>query len=129
MTLTATAKALKVPWTVCRGEPRVTYTETIFPPDFVADHGFILHKLWTDWNLTFELGKMLTKANSEIRALRGIIPICSFCKQVRDDRGYFEAVEAYLSKHSEADFSHTICPNCESACNNDPPLAIIGVQN
>jgi hypothetical protein len=47
-----------------------------------------------------------------IETLRGIVPICSFCKQIRDDKGYWNRVEAYVSKHTEAQFSHSICPDC-----------------
>jgi len=44
--------------------------------------------------------------------LRGIIPLCSFCKKIRDDKGYWEQVDIYLQKHSEADISHSLCPEC-----------------
>lgn len=47
-----------------------------------------------------------------IETLRGIVPICSFCKQIRDDKGYWNRVEAYVAKHTEAQFSHSICPDC-----------------
>jgi PAS domain S-box-containing protein len=49
---------------------------------------------------------------TEIQTLRGIVPICSFCKKIRNDEGYYEAVESYVSRHSDADFSHTFCPEC-----------------
>ncbi|MEJ2041501.1 MAG: hypothetical protein P8X55_21620 [Desulfosarcinaceae bacterium] len=48
----------------------------------------------------------------KIKTLEGIIPICCMCKKVRDDKGYWERIEAYLSRHSEAMFSHGICPDC-----------------
>jgi hypothetical protein len=54
----------------------------------------------------------LQKALSEIKVLRGFIPICANCKRVRDDTGYWEQVEAYVSRHTEAMFSHGICPDC-----------------
>lgn len=54
----------------------------------------------------------LSKALSEIKTLKGIVPICSFCKKIRDDNGYWEKVETYVKKHSHADFSHGICPDC-----------------
>ena len=54
----------------------------------------------------------LRAALSEVRALEGIIPICASCKKIRDDRGYWHMVEAYISAHSEARFSHGICPEC-----------------
>ena len=54
----------------------------------------------------------LKKALDNIKTLRGIVPICSHCKKIRDDKGYWNQVEVYVQKHSEADFSHSICPEC-----------------
>jgi hypothetical protein len=54
----------------------------------------------------------LQGALSEIKTLRGILPICSFCKNIRNDEGYYEQIEGYIHKHSGVDFSHTICPPC-----------------
>lgn len=56
--------------------------------------------------------KELRQALAEVKTLRGIVPICMFCKQIRDDEGYWQQVEVYVHNHSEADFSHGICPNC-----------------
>lgn len=52
------------------------------------------------------------KVEEEIKTLRGILPICSFCKKIRDDKGYWEKVEVYIHKYSQADFSHGVCPEC-----------------
>ena len=54
----------------------------------------------------------LTQALAEVRSLRGILPLCSFCKKIRDDKGYWEQVDVYIHKHSQADISHSICPQC-----------------
>jgi CheY-like chemotaxis protein len=54
----------------------------------------------------------LEDALAEIKTLRGIIPICSSCKKIRDDEGYWHQVEVYIRDHSEAEFSHGICPEC-----------------
>jgi len=54
----------------------------------------------------------LQKALDEIKILQGIIPICSGCKKIRDDKGFWNQVETYISQHSEAKFSHGICPTC-----------------
>jgi len=54
----------------------------------------------------------LKTAIAEIRTLRGIIPICSNCKKIRDDQGFWQQVESYMTKHTEASFSHGICPKC-----------------
>src|SRR5262245_8641650 len=56
--------------------------------------------------------KDLQKALSEIRQLQGIMPICSHCKRIRDDKNYWQQVESYISDHSDARFSHSICPDC-----------------
>jgi hypothetical protein len=53
------------------------------------------------------------RAWSEVNVLQGILPICSNCKRIRDESGEWSPVEAYLKRHSEADFSHGICPDCE----------------
>lgn len=49
---------------------------------------------------------------SEVRTLKGLIPICASCKKIRDDKGYWKQIESYISEHSEAEFSHGICPEC-----------------
>ena len=54
----------------------------------------------------------LRRALAEIKTLRGILPICMNCKKIRDDRGYWNQVEVYVRDHSEAEFSHGICPEC-----------------
>ena len=54
----------------------------------------------------------VTAYQKNIETLRGIVPICSYCKQIRDDRGYWNKVEAYVARHTEAKFSHSICPAC-----------------
>jgi Ca2+/Na+ antiporter len=52
------------------------------------------------------------KAIQEVRVLRGFLPICSSCKKIRDDRGYWTQIEGYIKEHSEAEFTHSICPEC-----------------
>ena len=54
----------------------------------------------------------LEQALQEIKVLRGILPICSRCKKIRDEDGQWHSVESYIKGHSEADFSHLICPEC-----------------
>jgi sigma-B regulation protein RsbU (phosphoserine phosphatase) len=57
----------------------------------------------------------LRLALEQVRTLRGIVPICSSCKNVRDDQGYWKQVEIYVRDHTEAEFSHGVCPNCMKA--------------
>jgi len=54
----------------------------------------------------------LQKAMAEIKTLSGMLPICAACKKIRDDQGYWNQIESYISEHSEAAFSHSICPAC-----------------
>ncbi|MGV1101002.1 hypothetical protein ACUUL3_16525 [Thiovibrio sp. JS02] len=54
----------------------------------------------------------LEKALLEVKTLRGILPICSFCKKIRDDNGYWNQLEVYIKARSDADFSHSLCPDC-----------------
>lgn len=54
----------------------------------------------------------LQRALNEIKTLRGILPICAHCKKIRDDTGYWNQIESYINQHSEARFSHGICPDC-----------------
>ena len=56
--------------------------------------------------------RRLQQALDEIRTLRGLVPICAYCKKIRDDDGYWSQVEKYVSDHSEARFTHGICPGC-----------------
>ncbi len=59
-----------------------------------------------------ELLAKLQAALEEIKVLQGILPICSFCKNIRNDEGYWEQVEAYIGRHTKAEFSHSVCPAC-----------------
>jgi ligand-binding sensor domain-containing protein len=59
-----------------------------------------------------ELTRRVDDALARVKVLRGLLPMCAWCKKVRDDRGYWNQIEAYLAQHSEADFSHGICPDC-----------------
>lgn len=54
----------------------------------------------------------LQEALEKIKTLRGLVPICASCKKVRDDKGYWKQVEIFIQEHSEAEFSHSICPDC-----------------
>jgi GAF domain-containing protein len=72
-------------------------------------------------------------ALAKVRILSGLLPICAWCRQIRDEHGHWRQVEAYIRDHSEADFTHTICETCASAHSppgaaaslrgNDPPQA------
>jgi hypothetical protein len=54
----------------------------------------------------------LKETISQVKTLKGLLPICSACKNIRDDKGYWNQIELYIKDHSEAEFSHGICPDC-----------------
>jgi hypothetical protein len=55
----------------------------------------------------------LRQALANVKTLSGLIPICAYCKKIRDDRGYWNILEDYIARHSEADFTHSFCPECK----------------
>ena len=73
--------------------------------DFLNLHGEIE-------NLNLTLEKTVKQRTDELQTLSGLLPICSSCKNIRDDSGYWERIESYVSKHSGAEFSHGLCPEC-----------------
>ncbi len=80
-------------------------------PQFVSGRPeFVLigDMLQTIWQSNQKLARQL----AEVRTLRGLIPICMHCRKIRNEEGYWVNVESYISKHSEAEFSHGICEEC-----------------
>lgn len=55
----------------------------------------------------------LQEALEKVKVLSGLLPICASCKDIRDDKGYWKQIEVYIRDHSEADFTHSICPDCQ----------------
>lgn len=76
--------------------------------------GFTLYRirLWQLIRREKELIYRVDEAMKKIKVLGGLIPICSHCKKIRDDKGYWSQLEQYLNAHSEASFSHGVCPEC-----------------
>ena len=62
--------------------------------------------------MTAILSLLRKRAEEETKILRGLLPICSYCKKVRDDKGYWKQIEVYIAANSQADFSHGLCPEC-----------------
>jgi hypothetical protein len=54
----------------------------------------------------------LQDALANVKSLSGLLPICASCKKIRDDKGYWSQVESYIQSHSDATFTHGICPDC-----------------
>ncbi len=70
----------------------------------------------------------MRRANAELRQLGGLLPICASCKRIRDDRGYWHQVEQYIQTHSEAEFTHGICPECMRRLYPDAAASILGPE-
>lgn len=73
---------------------------------------FLVSSLKESFDKQERLVVELKKALDEIKTLSGFLPICASCKKIRDDRGYWNELEKYISEHSEAQFSHGLCPEC-----------------
>jgi hypothetical protein len=69
----------------------------------------------------------LEAALSQVKQLQGLLPICSYCKKIRDEQNYWHRVESYISEHAEVEFSHGICPACYTEV-VQPQLDQIGSQ-
>ncbi len=81
----------------------------------LANRSLALFAIWVVAILSVQRRSMheeKEKALQEIKILSGFLPICSSCKKIRDDQGYWNQIEAYIRAHSEAEFSHGICPEC-----------------
>jgi len=71
------------------------------------------------------MNEELKQALAEVKALRGLLPICSCCKKVRDDKNYWRQIDTYLSEHTDVTFTHGLCPECYSTAMkewNDPSI-------
>lgn len=73
---------------------------------------FVLAGLFDVLKRERELSKSLQDSLEEVTRLRGLLPICASCKSIRDDKGLWQQIEQYISSHSEAEFTHGICPEC-----------------
>ena len=78
--------------------------------DAVATRVFAVTVIGT----TVMLSLVRKRAEDDVKVLRGLLPICSYCKKIRDDGGYWQQVERYIAARSEVDFSHGLCPECAS---------------
>ena len=83
--------------------------------DYLIKGQLDVHQLVRAIRYGIEREKLLVKlreAMDQIKILRGLLPICSYCKDIRDDQGYWHQIEDYVRRHSDAEFSHGLCPKC-----------------
>ena len=92
---------------------KTVFEEVIAVPIFddQGDVNFVVEEL-NDMTELIQSKEIIEYLKIEVNTLRGIIPICSSCKKIRDDKGYWQQVEVYVRDRSEAEFSHSICPKC-----------------
>lgn len=85
---------------------------TIIPEFFVSNESTTDEKYE---KLRKELESHVSHLNtllSQVKTLSGMLPICSSCKKIRDDNGYWNQIESYIQENSDAEFSHSLCPDC-----------------
>jgi PAS domain S-box-containing protein len=92
---------------------KMVFEEVVASPIFndAGEINFVVEEL-RDVTELINLKEISEHLKNEIKTLRGILPICSSCKKIRDDKGYWQQVEVYVSDHTHADFSHGYCPEC-----------------
>lgn len=90
-----------------------TDEETLQKAKVSKPYGYIIKPFnERELHIVIEIALYKHKAETELKILRGILPICASCKKIRDDSGYWEQIESYIRNHSEAEFSHSLCPDC-----------------
>ncbi|MBI5596750.1 MAG: DUF3365 domain-containing protein [Elusimicrobia bacterium] len=102
--------SVAVPWEHMQGELTRSLWVTIAA--FAAIWALGLCGLWLSWKVITRQVFELQSALNEVKTLSGLIPICASCKKVRNDKGFWQSVEKYFAAHTDAKFSHGICPDC-----------------
>jgi ABC-type multidrug transport system fused ATPase/permease subunit len=92
--------------------PLIPYWNMVVRLGFYVLIVFLFVRLKNELERRKELIAQLQEANRNIRTLRGLLPICAWCKKIRDDQGYWKQLEHYMEEQSEATFTHGICPEC-----------------
>lgn len=82
--------------------------------EFVQEHLNVIDQKKELEDLVKMRTAKLNTTEEEIKSLRGVIPICSYCHNIRNEKGAWDQLEAYISTHSDAQFSHGICPECQT---------------
>lgn len=91
-----------------------------YPLKELEERNLILEQMVKDKTSELEQrNKKLEEALLNVRQLSGLLPICASCKKIRDDDGYWHQIEAYLKVHSDAEFSHGLCPDCKKRVLNE----------
>lgn len=100
--------------TICVLDNKANYYSEVYERLVLQFKGLIenhISLLYKNDEITL-VNEELASRIAQTKTLHGIIPICSFCKKIRDDKGYWQALEKYIREHSEAKFSHGVCLDC-----------------
>lgn len=81
-------------------------------PPIIYFYGKLVIEITKTEGLLREQTTLLENALAEVKQLSGLLPICASCKDIRDDKGYWNAIERYISQRSDATFTHGLCPDC-----------------
>lgn len=104
----------------------VTASPIVLPDGTLSGISIIARNITDQVEAASERERMIQELQSalaDIQTLQGLIPICSWCKRIRDDQGYWTQVEHYLQEHSQAQFTHGICPECATAFHPEIPMS------
>src|SRR5664279_2256304 len=104
-------------WKICHSSISIPYhlvrEGEVYPLQELMERNQLLETLVSQRTATLNAQNLeLSEALANLRTLRGLVPICAACKKIRDDAGYWHQVEAYIHAHTEAEFSHGLCPEC-----------------
>lgn len=110
----------KIEFRILTGKGKLKYLQGIGELERADNHGVVLKGIVQDIterkkqeNEQKRLMTELQEAFARIKTLSGLIPICANCKRIRDDRGYWQRIERYIEERSQAEFTHSLCPDCE----------------
>jgi ketosteroid isomerase-like protein len=104
-------------WRICHSSISIPYhlvrEGEVYPLQELMERNQVLETLVAERTAKLNAQNLeLMEALANIRTLKGLVPICAACKKIRDDAGYWHQVEAYIHAHTEAEFSHGLCPEC-----------------
>jgi hypothetical protein len=84
----------------------------LIAPPMIYWHGAAIQEVARQRREMEALNDRLTKAMAEVRELTGLLPVCAWCHKLRDDQGYWSRVDAFLERHTRAEITHGVCPDC-----------------
>jgi ketosteroid isomerase-like protein len=104
-------------WKICHSSISIPYglvrEGEVYPLHELVERTQMLEAMVAERTMELEAKNLkLAEAMASIRTLKGLVPICAACKKIRDDAGFWHHVETYVHDHTEAEFSHGLCPDC-----------------